>query len=100
MQRLYEMQICKAFGFSNRKVLLRLLSSFCCMVLFSLIVFSICCTTINFVLKDSLKEYHLEFSWNILLPYFAVFIIAVLVVSIKPVYVLITKSIASSLHEG
>lgn len=100
VQRSHEMQVCKAFGYSNRKVILRLLRSFGCMMLFSLIVFSICCSTINFILKDSLKEYHLEFSWNILIPYFAVFFIAVLVVSIKPVYVLITKSIASSLHEG
>ena len=78
MQRTHEMQVCKAFGYNNLRIIFRLLRSFGCMLLFSLSVFSICCSTINWIFKDSLKEYHLEFSWNILLPYLFVFLIAIL----------------------
>lgn len=99
MQRTHEMQVCKAFGYSNLKVLLRLLCSFGSMVLFSLVVFTICCSIINWIFKDSFKEYHLEFSWNILLPYLLVFLIAILFVSVKPVYKLITKDIAGVMRK-
>ena len=100
MQRSHEMQICKAFGYSNFKVILRLLSSFGCMIFFSLILFAICCSIINFTLKDSLKEYHLGFSHTILIPYIITFSIAIIVVIIKPIYTLIHKSISTNLREG
>lgn len=94
------MQICKAFGYSNLRVVLRLLVSLECMMILSFVIFLFCLPVINFIIKESIKEYNLRFSWHIIGPYCLIYIVAILFVSIKPVYKMMSKSITINLREG
>lgn len=96
-QRKHEMQICRAFGFTNRKILLRLFKSFGIILALSLLIFIACCWGLNAILGRIVAEYNLAFSWYTVLPYVGVFIASILLVSVKSVYEFLHKSIMENL---
>lgn len=96
-QRKHEMKICRAFGFTNRKILLRLLKSMGIILAVSLLIFAVCCWGINTILGRIVVEYKLEFSWYTVLPYVGIFIVSILLVSVKSVYEFLHKSIMKNL---
>lgn len=97
MQRKHEMQICRAFGYTNQKILLRLLNSFSRILLFSFGIFVVFCLGINQLIRQVVEEYRLEFSWYIILPYIFLFLLSVFIVSGKALYRFLHKSIVENL---
>lgn len=76
-QRKKEMQICRAFGFSDKQVIYRIAYSFACIMAVSMVIAVIALLIFGMMLGKYLQEYHLQFSVYVILPYFAVVFISV-----------------------
>ncbi len=96
-QRKHEMQICRAFGFTNKKILLRLIYSLGLLLGLSLVIFILCCLIINMLLGNIVAEYNLGFSWYTILPYTGTVILSIVLVSGRAVYMFLHKSIIENL---
>lgn len=96
-QRKHEMQICRAFGYTNGRIVLRLLSSFGRIFLVSLGIFAVCCVGIHLLMRQVVMEYRLEFSWYTVLPYVGIFLLSIPIVSGKSLYDFLHNSVAENL---
>ena len=96
-QRTHEMKICRAFGFSNRKIVMRLLYSVSSMFLVSMVIFLLIIFVLQIVINNLFAEYRLFFSLKYIGIYIIIFILSVLVIGGKSVYGFIQKSIVENL---
>ena len=96
-QRTHEMKICRAFGFSNRKIVMRLLYSIASISLFSLVLFFLIVFLLQSVMKNLMVEYRLFFSIKYIVIYILIFMLSVLIIGGKSVYGFIKKSIVENL---
>lgn len=96
-QRTHEMKICRAFGFSNRKIVMRLLYSISSIFLFSLVLFFLIVFLLQSVMKNLMAEYRLFFSIKYIVIYILIFMLSVLIIGGKSVYGFIKKSIVENL---
>lgn len=98
MQRSKEMQICKAYGFSNIRIVGRMMEPLISVGFISLLIFAGMVVIINNRMGKFTEEYRLGFSWDILGPYVGVFVLAIVLTGIFPVYQLLHNSVVQSLN--
>lgn len=96
-QRVHEMKICRAFGYSDRKVVIRLLSSFVSIIMVSLFFFLVLVFLLNLGFKDMIIEYNLFVSWEVVLIYISIFLLSLIVIGVKPIYCFIHNSIVEGM---
>lgn len=96
-QRTHEMKICRAFGFSNKKIVLRLLYSIASMFLVSMTIFSLIVFVLQIVMKNLMAEYRLFFSLKYIAIYILIFILSILIIGGKSIYGFVKKSIVENL---
>ncbi len=96
-QRTHEMKICRAFGFSNKKIVQRLLYSIISIFLVSMAIFLLIVFILQTAMKNLMEEYRLFFSWKYIIIYILIFVFSVLVIGGKSVYGFIKKSIVDNL---
>ncbi|MDE6761164.1 MAG: hypothetical protein K2J90_10885 [Lachnospiraceae bacterium] len=97
VQRTHEMKICRAFGFSNRKIILRLLYSITSMFLVSMAIFLVIVFVLQILMRNLIVEYRLFFSIKYITLYILIYILSILIISAKSVYGFIEKSIVENL---
>lgn len=95
-QRTHEMKICRAFGFSNRKLVMRLLRSIFSIFIVSMVIFSLIVFFLQIAMENTMEEYRLFFSIKYIAIYILLFFLSVLLIGGKSVYVFLNKSIVES----
>lgn len=96
-QRTHEMKICRAFGFSNKKIVLRLFYSIASMFLVSMAIFLLIVFVLQIVMKNLMAEYRLFFSLKYIALYILIFILSILIIGGKSVYGFVKKSIVENI---
>ncbi len=98
-QRMQEMQVCRACGYTNKKLLGRILLSFLrlCVLAFFVSVIVVC--GLNVFLGRLVDTYRLGFSATVILPYVGVFLLAFLCVCAVPMHRALNNSIAGVLSD-
>lgn len=98
-QRTKEIQLCRAYGFTNAKIVKRIAVSLSCLCVLSLLISALLVIILNFVMKSVVDEYRLGFSAHIVIPYIMVFCIALICVCVMPVARMLKLSIAKILND-
>lgn len=96
-QRIPEMRICRAFGFSNRKIIFRLIYSITSMFIVSMTIFIFIISILQIVINNIFSDYKLFFSIKNMLIYLIIFILSLVVIGGKSVYIFVNKNIAESI---
>ncbi len=97
VQRIPEMRICRAFGFSNRKIVLRLIYSITTMFIVSMACCLFIITVLQIFINNLFAEYKLFFSLKNIVLYIIMFILSLVVIGGKSVYIFVQKSIVESI---
>lgn len=92
-QRMQEMKICRAFGFSNRQIISRIIYSYVAMLVISILVTLIIMLLIQNIFSEMITEYQLMISWKVILGYFLILFISTILVGFKHIYTLLNKNI-------
>lgn len=87
-QRKQEMQICRAFGYSDSQIIHRIAYSFMCISALGLLVSVISLLVFSAMLGKYYQEYRLHFSTEVVLPYFIIIFVSVYLAYISAVRVL------------
>lgn len=97
VQRTHEMKICRAFGFSDKKIILRLLYSVTSMFLVSMAIFLVIVFILQMLMRDLIAEYRLFFSIKYMALYILIYILSILIIGAKSVYGFIKEGIVENL---
>lgn len=95
-QRTHEIKVCRAFGFSNTRIVLRLLQSLLLIFLFSMVIFSVIVFTLQVIMRDFMAEYRLFFSIKYIAIYIFMFFVSMVVIGGKSVYRFVNESIVKT----
>lgn len=98
-QRIREIQLCRACGFTNGKIIKRIAVPLGCLCILSVLISALLVIILNFVMGSIVDEYRLGFSVNIVIPYIMVFCIALICVCVIPVTRMLKLSIAKVLND-
>lgn len=96
-QRIHEMKIRRAFGYSNGQLLFCLIRSILSIVLVSSLIFLICLLLLHTFQKNLMEEYHLFFSFDIAIIYCGIFLFSLLLICVRPIYLLLKEGITARL---
>lgn len=98
VQRNKEMQICRICGMSNIGIILRIIKSLICICLLSMLCFFIVVFFISLLLNQIISDYNFGFSIEIVIPYIIIFVSALTLVSVGPIYRLIHYSVINAIN--
>lgn len=96
-QRAHEMKICRAFGFSDGKIILRLLYSVASIFWVSMAIFLAIVFILQILMTDLITEYRLFFTIKYIVLYILIYILSILVIGAKSVYGFIKKGTVENL---
>ena len=95
-QRLHEIKICRAFGFSGSQIIKRLVCSICSIMAVSMVGFSVIVLCLQIFLKKVMMEYRLYLSFRYIAIYALLFILSMIIICGRTVYVFITKGVVQN----
>ena len=96
-QRIHEMKIRRAFGYSTKQILMCLMKSLCSIIFVSTVIFISCLVLLHIVFHELFIEYNLFFSKEIAGIYILIFLASFVIISIYPIYCFFQKGIAEQL---